>query len=47
MVKAAFNKIFREANESRHRYRVLMGSAGSGKSVNVAQDYVIKLSNPQ
>jgi len=44
---AAFNKIFQPANESRHRYRVMLGSAGSGKSVNVAQDYIIKLSDPQ
>jgi len=44
---ARFNKIFKEANESRHRYRVMLGSAGSGKSVNVAQDYIVKLSDPQ
>ncbi|MFY2157866.1 PBSX family phage terminase large subunit [Cytobacillus firmus] len=29
------------------RYRALRGSAGSGKSVNIAQDYVIKLSDPK
>lgn len=44
---AAFNKIFQPANESRHRYRVMLGSAGSGKSVNVAQDYIVKLSDPK
>jgi phage terminase large subunit len=44
---ARFNKIFREANESRARYRVLLGSAGSGKSVNVATDYILKLSSPE
>lgn len=27
------------------RYRVLKGSAGSGKSVNVAQDFVLKLTD--
>ena len=38
-----FNPIFREVNECRKRYRVLKGSAGSGKSVNVAQDFILKL----
>lgn len=38
-----FNSIFRSANESKERYRLLKGSAGSGKSVNIAQDYIIKL----
>ena len=46
-VRVQFNPIFRNANESRHRYRVMKGSAGSGKSVNVAQDYVLKLSDPK
>ncbi|MBO5111421.1 MAG: PBSX family phage terminase large subunit [Clostridia bacterium] len=40
------NRGFREANRTRRRYRVLMGSAGSGKSVNVALDFVAKLSDP-
>jgi len=47
MNRASFNKIFQSANESRHRYRVMLGSAGSGKSVNVAMDYIVKLSDPQ
>lgn len=47
MGTARFNKIFQTANESRHRYRVMLGSAGSGKSVNVAQDFIVKLSDPQ
>lgn len=38
-----FNSIFRSANESKERYRLLKGSAGSGKSVDIAQDYIIKL----
>lgn len=38
-----FNPIFREANRTTKRYRVMKGSAGSGKSVNVAQDYILKL----
>src|SRR5690606_19748562 len=46
-VKVPFNPIFKEANLTRKRYRVLKGSAGSGKSVNVAQDYIIKLSDPR
>ena len=47
MNNVVFNKIFQSANESRHRYRVLLGSAGSGKSINVATDYIIKLSSPE
>lgn len=43
---AQFNPIFRVVNESRARYRILKGSAGSGKSVNIAQDYIAKLSDP-
>lgn len=44
-VRLGFNPIFRDANNCRLRYRVLKGSAGSGKSVNVAQDYILKLSD--
>lgn len=40
-----FNPVFRAANKTRARYRVISGSAGSGKSFNVAQDYVIKLAD--
>lgn len=43
--KLGFNKIFRPVNECRTRYRILKGSAGSGKSVNIAQDYIAKLSD--
>lgn len=46
-VRVQFNPIFRSFNQSRHRYRVAKGSAGSGKSVNVAQDYIIKLGDPR
>ena len=42
-----FNKVFAKANKTKKRYRVLMGGAGSGKSVNTAQDFITKLSNPQ
>lgn len=44
---ARWNPIFRPVNECRKRYRILKGSAGSGKSVNVAQDYIKKLSDPR
>lgn len=41
-----FNPIFKPVNETHCRYRVLKGSAGSGKSVDIAQDFVLKLANP-
>lgn len=44
--KIEYNKIFREFNETKCRYRVAKGSAGSGKSVDIAQDFIEKLSNP-
>ena len=46
-VVIGFNKSFKEANSTRKRYRAMKGSAGSGKSVNVAQDYILKLSDPK
>jgi phage terminase large subunit len=46
-VKIGFNKIFKPVNLTRKRYRALKGSAGSGKSVNIAQDYIMKLSDPK
>lgn len=39
------NESFRASNASRRRYRVECGSAGSGKSVNIARDYILKLSD--
>lgn len=45
--KVTFNSVFKAANATRARYRVLLGSAGSGKSVNVAQDFILKLSDPK
>ena len=42
-VTVRLNPIFDEANITRKRYRVLKGSAGSGKSVDIATDYIIKL----
>lgn len=44
-IKAAFNSIFKPFNETKARYRIAMGSAGSGKSYNIAQDYILKLSD--
>lgn len=44
-VNVPFNPGFRRSNESRARYRLLCGSAGSGKSYNTAQDLIIRLSD--
>ena len=40
-----FNKIFEEFNRTTVRYRLARGSAGSGKSVNIANDFIYKLSD--
>lgn len=45
--KVYFNPSFREVNESRKRYVIMKGSAGSGKSVDVAQQLIMKLSDPK
>lgn len=42
---ARFNRAFLDVNACTARYRVLMGSAGSGKSSNIAADYICKLSD--
>ena len=44
-VNVSFNPSFRESNASKSRYRLLCGSAGSGKSYNTAQDFVIRLAD--
>lgn len=44
-MKVQFNSIFKEFNRTKCRYRVAKGSAGSGKSVNIATDYILKLSD--
>lgn len=44
-VRLGYNSCFRDANLTRKRYRIFYGSAGSGKSVNIAQDYICKLSD--
>lgn len=46
-VKVQFNPVFKEFNQCRKRYRIAYGSAGSGKSVNIARDYILKLSDPR
>lgn len=43
--KCRWNRIFKPVNEFRGRYRALKGSAGSGKSTDIAQDYIKKLSD--
>lgn len=45
MSDVVLNKAFRDANETHARYRVLMGGAGSGKSTDVAMDYIAKLTD--
>lgn len=47
MHEITLNEVFREVNECKKRYRALKGSAGSGKSMDVARDYIIKLSDPK
>lgn len=42
-----FNDIFIPANRTKKRYKVMKGSAGSGKSMNVAQDFILKLMSPK
>lgn len=39
------NPCFREVNRSHKRYIVMKGSAGSGKSVDTAQNYILRLMN--
>lgn len=42
-IKVQANPCFREVNESRKRYVIMKGSAGSGKSVDTAQNYILRL----
>ena len=44
-MKVKLNKVFKEFNQTKCRYRVAKGSAGSGKSVDIAKDYIMKLSD--
>ena len=45
MAKIELNKVFKEFNQTKCRYRLAKGSAGSGKSVDIATDYILKLSD--
>lgn len=42
-IKIAANTCFKEPDRSRKRYVVLKGSAGSGKSMDTAQNYILRL----
>jgi phage terminase large subunit len=42
-IKIAANACFKEPDRSRKRYVVLKGSAGSGKSMDTAQNYILRL----
>lgn len=42
-IKVQANPCFREVDESRLRYIIMKGSAGSGKSVDTAQNYILRL----
>ncbi len=42
-IKVQANPAFKEVNRSTKRYVVLKGSAGSGKSVDTAQGYILRL----
>ena len=42
-IKLAANACFKEADRCRKRYVVLKGSAGSGKSMDTAQNYILRL----
>lgn len=42
-IKILSNRIFKPVHESKKRYVLLKGSAGSGKSVDIAQQYIIRL----
>ena len=44
-IKAELNPVFKEFNQTRCRYRSAKGSAGSGKSVDIATDFILKLSD--
>lgn len=42
-IKVSANPCFKEVNQSKKRYIVMKGSAGSGKSVDTAQNYILRL----
>ena len=42
-ITVSMNPCFREVDQSRKRYIIMKGSAGSGKSVDTAQHYILRL----
>ena len=44
-IKVEANACFKEVDHSKKRYIVMKGSAGSGKSMDSAQNYIIRLMN--
>lgn len=44
-IKIQANSCFKPVNQSKKRYIVMKGSAGSGKSVDTAQNYILRLLN--
>lgn len=44
-INVQMNPCFKEVDRSRKRYIVMKGSAGSGKSVDTAQNYILRLMN--
>lgn len=44
-VKIGRNRVFRDVNNSKRRYRIYKGGAGSGKSMDIAIGYILKLSD--
>lgn len=42
-LKISSNRIFAPVHKSKHRYVIMKGSAGSGKSVDTAQNYILRL----
>lgn len=44
-ITVQMNPCFREVDRSRKRYIIMKGSAGSGKSVDTAQNYILRLMN--
>jgi len=46
-INVQMNPCFKEVDRSRKRYIVMKGSAGSGKSVDTAQNYILRLMQEQ
>ena len=44
-IEVQANACFKEVDQSRKRYIVMKGSAGSGKSMDTAQHYIMRLMN--